>query len=374
MLDRSVLWRQVVREMETAGIDPATPKAGPVTASAAAGTQPVFGSVQYLRAVAAFMVLLYHALGRFHFIQEGAVRPHWLSAGVDIFFVISGFVMVVSTDRRKPSGPRFFKERVARIVPLYWLVTGVFLLIMAAQRRALPDPGEIAKSLFFLFYTNPRTHEPSPIITAGWTLNYEMLFYLVFACLLWLPTMRRIAVMAALFLCLTALRPFVPHDNAFLFRMSSPHPLEFVAGMVLAQMRHRLLALPPALGPAAILAGFVGLALIDSPFTRVVHFGPCAVAIAAGTIICEQMARRTIAPLKLLGDASYSLYLTHPLLLELLPLPAVTMGLAARLGSALATILASTLLALAFYRGFELPTIHLFRRRLRGRPVLAAVA
>ncbi|SFS11006.1 acyltransferase family protein [Sphingomonas jatrophae] len=336
------------------------------------GRPDTFRSVQYLRAVAAAMVMLYHVGYAFALLRDHPLRPHWLAAGVDIFFVISGFVMVLSTERREISGGRFLKERLARVVPLYWLVTGVFVAIMAAQGRVLPDVEEIAKSLLFIFYDNPRTHEPSPIVTAGWTLNYELFFYLVFALLIRLATPLRIGAMAALFLGLAALRQFVPHDDALLFRMTSPQPLEFVAGMALAYQRHLLLRLPPALGTAALGAGFVGLALIDSGFSRVVHFAPCATLIVAGTIACERLLRTDRPLARLLGDSSYSLYLTHPLVLEALPAGMVPPTW--RLAGAAATLLACLGVSLAFYRWFELPSLRFFRRRLKGHPALAPAA
>ncbi len=348
----------------------------PSTDRSAADAAPtvlrLFGSIQYLRALAAVMVLLYHVGFNVRFLADAPLRPHWLSAGVDIFFLISGFVMVVATERRSIGGVRFLMERLARIVPLYWLVTGLFIAIMAFQGDLLPDPGEIARSLFFVFDMNPRTHEPNPILVPGWTLNYEMVFYLLFALLIRLTVTRRIAVMAALFLGLCAFRPLVPHDDALLFRMTSPQPLEFVVGMALAHVRHRLAWLHPVFGVAAITAGFVGLALVDSPFPRVVHFAPCATLIVAGAIVCERLVRADIAILRLLGDSSYSLYLTHPLILEAFPAYGTTPGW--RAGGAIATVLACIALSLAFYRWFEVPSLRFFRHWLKGHPRLAPAA
>jgi exopolysaccharide production protein ExoZ len=332
----------------------------------------LFGSIQYLRALAAIMVLLYHVGFNFQFLVDPPLRPHWLAAGVDVFFLISGFVMVVATERRTIRGVRFFTERLARVVPLYWLVTGLFIAIMALHGDLLPDAGEITRSLLFVFDMNPRTHEPNPILVPGWTLNYEMLFYLLFALLIRLTVTRRIAVMTAVFLSLCAFRPLVPQDDALLFRMTSPQPLEFIAGMALAQARCRLGRLHPLFGFAAIAAGFVGLVLVDTPFPRVVHFAPCATLIVAGSIVCDRLVRPDIPVFRLLGDSSYSLYLTHPLILEAFPAYATTAGW--RAGGAVATVVACVALSLAFYRWFEVPTLRFFRHRLKRRPQLAPAA
>jgi exopolysaccharide production protein ExoZ len=337
------------------------------TGRRAPGTpRDLFRSIQYLRAVAAMMVLLYHLGLANSFLGDQPPRPHWLAAGVDIFFLISGFVMVLSTEQRSPTGARFFGERVARVVPLYWLVTAIFVGVMALQQRELPSIVEVAKSLLFIFYTNPRTHEPTPILTLGWTLNYEMIFYLLFALLIRLSVTKRIGTMAALFLCLCAFRPLVPHDNALLFRLTSPQPLEFVAGMALAHWRRTLIRLNPAVGLAAIAAGFAGLALVDSDFTRVVHFAPCATLIVAGAIVCERAVRGNLRPLRLLGDASYSLYLTHPLVLA--AMEGVPVKAAHPFAWAGATMLTSVAVALAFYRWFEVPSLRFFRGLLGRAP------
>lgn len=349
----------------------AASKIAPTGLQGADKSQDVFVSVQYLRGLAALMVLLYHVGFAFSFLTDELSRPHWLAAGVDIFFLISGFVMVVSTQRREIGGLRFIKERLARIVPLYWLVTAIFLAILAVQGRSLPSLEEVAKSLTFVFTMNPRVHEAMPVLVAGWTLNYEMIFYLLFALLIAVPLPGRIVAMASIFLVLCAFRRFVSPEDALLFRLTSPQPLEFVAGMALAYVRHRLCRLPVFVGGAVLVAGFVALALVDSPFTRVVHFAPCATLIMAGTVICERKVRSDWRMPKLLGDSSYSLYLTHGLLLELF----ATASLAPlwRLAGAIAMLAASIALSFAFFRWVEVPCLQFFRRRLKGHPALAPV-
>src|SRR5262245_21275262 len=134
-------------------------------------------SIQILRAAAALGVVLAH-------IFPSAVIG---TAGVDLFFVISGFIMVYASDRlfERRDAPRiFFLRRLARIVPLYWAVTAVLVaypLLAGVDLAAVSlSPGVILGS--FLFFPVPRPDGSLlPVHFLGWTLDYEMFFYVVFA-------------------------------------------------------------------------------------------------------------------------------------------------------------------------------------------------
>ena len=326
--------------------------------------QGVFYAIQYFRGIASLMVLLYHAGYDLNLITEQG-RPHWLASGVDIFFVISGFVMVASTSNRAVTARGFLASRIARVVPIYWLATLAMVAILAVRGKDLPGIGEVFQSFLFIFYFNERVQDTSPILGPGWTLNYEIYFYLVFAALIWLPVAKRIAVMAVLFMVITSLRPLVPSDHAFLTRMTSPIPLEFVAGMVIGHYRARIMRAPVALGVAAILLGFGALALLDPPLPRVAFFAPPAVLIVLGGVILErQFGRRRFGPLGALGDISYSLYLTHPLLLAVFIPITVPPHLAVPLGALI--VAASIGIGFATYRWVELPATRAARRLLGG--------
>jgi exopolysaccharide production protein ExoZ len=104
--------------------------------------------------------------------------------GVDIFFVISGFIMVYTTQSHHVGPFSFFVNRVVRIVPIYWLLTlAVFTLaviaphLLGATRAA---PSELLKSLLFIPFAKSNG-AVQPILFLGWTLNYEMFFYMLFA-------------------------------------------------------------------------------------------------------------------------------------------------------------------------------------------------
>ena len=148
--------------------------------------------IQWLRAAAAALVVVEHA--------KNAISTEFLglhpdrsplsffpfSAGVDIFFVISGFIMAYSSAAlfERQGGRRIFLlRRVARIVPIYWLVTSLMLLMFAAMgSRMWSESGwsTIAAAYLFIPAANP-DGAPFPLLVIGWTLNYEMAFYVVFA-------------------------------------------------------------------------------------------------------------------------------------------------------------------------------------------------
>jgi len=131
-------------------------------------------SIQFLRFLAAFFVLLFHTLGEYEW-----AKPFG-SFGVDIFFVISGFIIYVITDK---GIDHFFKKRIIRIVPLYWLFTFGIALIALLQPNLLNsaswDIKHITASIFFVPYWTEGSGF-FPILKLGWTLNFEMLFYLIF--------------------------------------------------------------------------------------------------------------------------------------------------------------------------------------------------
>ena len=105
-------------------------------------------------------------------------------AGVDIFFVISGFIMVYTTMDREITPWSFMADRIARIVPAYWAATlGVFFLALVAPsllQTSHMQWGELFKSLVFVPFRKANGLV-QPVLFVGWTLNYEMFFYLMFA-------------------------------------------------------------------------------------------------------------------------------------------------------------------------------------------------
>jgi exopolysaccharide production protein ExoZ len=284
-------------------------------------TLPYLIGIQCLRAVAAFAVLLYHAIGRLpgRSFEVGA-------AGVDAFFVISGFIMVSTVVHRAPLATAFLYQRAVRIVPLYWAVTIGIVLLTSAVPAAMPnftwDCERLAASLLFVPHLDP-AGKIWPLVVSGWTLNYEMFFYALIGLALLLPERLQLrCIFGALGLLVLAgvvLQPTQPLARSW----TDPLLVEFAAGGALALLHARGRLPGPGSG-ITLLGGSLGcfalLAWMDvvPVASRVLAYGLPAVAMVAGTLALEPRLRhqRGLAPLLLLGDASYSVYLTHSLVVS----------------------------------------------------------
>lgn len=292
----------------------------PVVAKAKPG---VLHSVQALRALAAYAVALFH-LGM---LGIGV-------AGVDVFFVISGFVMAkVAID--EPAA-RFLRKRIVRIVPLYWAVTLGFCALGLTThlfRHFAVTPADLVRSLLFIPYVNAQGRV-WPIVIPGWTLDFEMAFYGLFAIgALWRGRIgagaRVAAIVAVLFVLVVAGQiaghALDPRSAPVLSTYTSPLLAEFAAGLVLARIGFdRRMRLHRATGPVALLLAMacwaalllhqttVLAAIGEQVGLRVLVYGvPAVLTVYAAIAIeaCHGWPR--IGALRWLGDISYSLYLTH---------------------------------------------------------------
>jgi exopolysaccharide production protein ExoZ len=278
-------------------------------------------SIQYLRGLAALAVVLFHAF------QWTGAGFDIGAAGVDVFFVISGFVMWITTQGRPAAPGGFLWRRFVRVAPAYWIATLALALLAALWPRLLPQvrlqPSHLALSLLFIPHLDP-DGLPFPLLPPGWTLVYEAVFYLVFAASLAAPIRARFGLVIGGLTAL-ALLGFVLHPLYELF--ANPSLLEFAAGVWLgkAYAERRL----PGRGIgwlllAAGLGAFVALRLLGlhSDMWRNLIWGVPALAIVAGAVTLEANGGvRSSPPLKQLGDASYSIYLAHWVVIALLGMP-----------------------------------------------------
>jgi exopolysaccharide production protein ExoZ len=282
-------------------------------------------SVQALRAAAAIAVAICH----FNIIEQmmtgtsaQVAELFPLSSGVDLFFVISGFVMVYSSEPffgTPGAAGSFFFRRLARIAPLYWIVTLISIPLLS---QAIDAPKLIASALFFP-YRAP-SGQIVPLFGPGWTLNYEMMFYLIFA--IGINWRRRVAVTGicgGLLLLVIFGLLFQPQFAALVF-WTSPIILEFGFGMIVALLLLEGCTLPPSVRLCLIAAGMIAVWL-PVPTTmvssyRVLVWGIPAAAIVAGAVLGkdEPDAGPISGLAKLLGDASYSIYLIHGLVANLI--------------------------------------------------------
>ncbi len=357
------------------------------------------GAIQILRAVAALMIVFSHAqndaLNEAMKAGIGFTRSALLpfDAGVDLFFVISGFIMVYASQRlfaTQGAGATFISRRLIRIVPLYWLVTAIALLILAyvawRGKGAFPSFFEIASSLGFMPFARPGDGQPRPIVALGWTLNYEMFFYVVFA--LFVRFRRDVAVAGvALSLLLAVGLGMILHPNVTaLAYWSDPIVLEFVLGMLTALMwqhglrLHRALVLPLVMVGMAVLAlDLDGMAKVGpvasdaNGFARMLGCG-LPMSLIFGAIVLAEPAfttrSRLASFLTLLGDASYALYLFHPLVIILARKLYLALGLAGTIGFwplIAADLPMAALLALIIHVMVEKPVTVVLQAWLRAR-------
>lgn len=344
--------------------------------------QGTLWSLQYLRGIAALLVMYFHSVLQIRSFPDAApVFVNTGSSGVDVFFVLSGFVMWTSTRRDGDHDPwRFYRRRIVRVVPLYWAVTlfavMVALLVPSLVRSITIEPAHVIASLFFVPWANPAFPMPghpnhiTPVIVPGWTLNLEIFFYLVFGLVLSLRPVRRIAVLGIVFaaLCIAhALMQPMPVPLAF---YGSAFILEFLMGALAAVAVAELPAPPRWLGGALVMMGF-GLLLASEAAGIGIPIGQglYATMIVYGTVSferCGGLPRST--GLIALGDASYSLYLVHGLVLS--ALRALWQRTGPMLDEAGPQILfmmialtAGTIAGLVVHRSVEKRLLHLFGKR-----------
>jgi len=285
---------------------------------------PTVITVQYLRAVAASLVVFHHAMAPPAL--QSYYRHSFGEFGVDLFFVISGYIMWTTTARGQRGPASFWAARIVRIVPLYWVYTTLFLAVALIMPQALftppgLDPVFILKSYLFVPAIHPHFGGVVPVYTLGWTLNCEMFFYLVFGvCLLVVRPNIRIALLAALFLLLALTGWMAAPQGPILMTYTNPILLEFLAGVGLAALAPWLMRSAATLGALLIVLGaswFAHVVLNNPPLSRIIAYGIPAAIIVAGALVLEPIARSATNRFGLLlGDASYSIYLAHPFALR----------------------------------------------------------
>lgn len=338
-------------------------------------------SIQFLRHVAASLVVIYHGVIFLapHMTAHAEAAQHLSkvgAAGVHIFFVISGFVMVwTQADQFGKAAPwGFFKRRVARIYPLYWILALINIPILILIERQ--TPGTIAEWIgAFLLWPS----EASKLIFVGWTLTFEMLFYAVFAlCLaLQLGRVMTLVGMTGIFAALIAVGQVMPFDSVSLSFVTNVLLMEFVAGAWIAQLLIRCPTLPRWLGWGAVGLGTAGFALSAvigyNALPSVIIWGLPSIFLVLGLPILEQrgVGARFFPRFATAGDASYALYLVHPVVMSPLAymLPNdVMFGLGPMLAILLLTYGVLYRMSVAINQRVEKPLLRVTQRQTTRRP------
>lgn len=345
---------------------------------------PKLRNIQALRAVAALMVVGVHLAGPSGFertyLQGGALfDPLHVpgSAGVDLFFVISGAVMTVGAwQTRGQAGVvgRFLRRRVARVVPLYWLVSALLVPAFLAQ-PALPRPdGTDPPSLLASFLLLPQ--DGYPLLLVGWTLVFEMWFYVLFALALSRGRRGLMYVMLPWVTVVIGLHIAVGDTtNPYLAFFANLMHVEFAMGILVGHLvlKGRLVA-PRLVTAAGVLLAAAALVYAGTYTTDFPSAWYRALAVGVAAAVCVygatalELRRGRVLPraLEKLGDASYSLYLTHLLVLAFFGQVASAIPSRSPLAHVLLLCAALAICvgtALVVYRLVERPLLRLLRTR-----------
>ena len=274
--------------------------------------------IQILRFIAAVSVIAFHALGVApdgHKVPESVISfvLSYGGRGVDLFFVISGFIIFYATHGTGLTPAEFLRRRVERIVPLYFVVIFAVTMLAITLPATFDTPGwytprHILKSLAFIAFTDG----DMPVVYVGWSLEYEMYFYLAAALLMAAtrdPWRNIVVIFSAL-----AIVGRIPGVEAALGNYAffvDPLIIEFTLGVIVG----RVFVTGRIDWPMMIVAGCaVAAVMATDPTQRVIISGVPAALLVMGA---AALSRKRIHPswperaLARLGDASYSIYLAQ---------------------------------------------------------------
>jgi exopolysaccharide production protein ExoZ len=292
-------------------------------------------SLQAIRGWAALLVVWYHCHGLFlkRSNELGYTESFWRTPdppiakfgaiGVDLFFILSGFIIFYTTWHVKMTWREFAIRRWIRIYPLWWValaITCTFALIPSSTESFTWR--ELVYSIALIPYHN-EAGELKPVVEVGWTLNYEIFFYLIFSFFLAMAPMKRLLGVTAVFTLAILIGCSFDFDTALPSVAFSPKTLEFVSGGWLAYCYIRGMR-PPAwmLGLLALCLGILFTSFMTSEYWR--SFGQglfgvrywMALIILFMALFCRPFSNHQFGKTSLLlGDASYSIYLFHSLAL-----------------------------------------------------------
>jgi exopolysaccharide production protein ExoZ len=344
--------------------------------SVAAKVAPTkINNLQALRAFAAVCVVIFHT---------GFAFPHVRglgSFGVDIFFVLSGYIMARICEKN----PGYFlRRRLIRILPPYWLLT-ILLFIAAYFVPALmgstrAEFSDLWKSLFFIPFIK-ESGIIRPLLFVGWSLNYEMFFYmLIWISLIVLP--RRPMLLASILVALAHFASLLFHQHeAFLIFLHEPFILEFPLGAIAYHLAKRVSA-PQAerwrvgslLMLIAATSSLIAWSAIQPMALGQLNGGIfslfCFFIVLSTSLLSQGGWDTRIRWIVLLGDASYILYLIHPYIeysIQRILVPrAHFLAIASPLGCFIAVSIACVFGILLHLYG-ENPLLNYLNKRFGGR-------
>lgn len=323
-------------------------------------------NIQVLRALAANSVIIFHLLANEKKYGNGSnIIPehfHFLAGGVDLFFVISGFIMttIISTDT---AWKIFMVARIRRIYPPYWIYT-TMMLIGALFMTSISRSDSPSTLLSYLLIPQ----NDFPILPVGWTLIHEMYFYVVMGAIIAFKVPMKAALLWWSAIILAASFMDKSDINPILGVVAHPLTLEFIMGAAVGLLAKKSKVYLPMticmVGTASLLGSFAFMsslpiigdhAIPPDDFYRIAFIGLPSAMIVYGVVFLRQ-ARGNL--LVVIGDASYSIYLCHILIISALGKVFMSLGTHGYISEAvyiIAVIFSVNLCGLLSYRMLEVP-------------------
>jgi len=297
----------------------------------------------------------------------------YLTIGVDIFFLISGFVMIYTSGQNTTSFKDFKKrsidflyKRIVRIYPVWWLFLILLLPIYFFKPELISSDPDNSLSFIKSFFLIP--HEGKPLLAVGWTLEFEMLFYLLFGGSIFLSRYKQCIALSLLMILAVIAGLKFDLPNPFWELMTSSillyFPMGMAFGLIYSNINYSLFKLL-LVAFAIIFSAFHTLEYSVGDIDRFIHFSPMAISVFCFFVFLEK-GNMIISKkfYKWGGDISYALYLIHLIIIAIIGKISILLGLFPILGTPLILVImfvSSIVGATIVYYMFERPVL----RRLR---------
>jgi len=290
--------------------------------------------IQVLRALAVLCVVVSHIAHELAYMLAGRISNFNSKLfpgdfGVDLFFVISGFIMAYTcweSFGTNKAASRFMMRRFIRVVPLYWVATtliiAVVLVFPERVNTATSDWQQWLSSYFFIPYARDSDALIRPVLGLGWSLQYEMFFYLLFAAGLMFARRIGLLVIVGSLIAIWGIANLFGGDQSdaptLLRFLSHSIALEFAIGVLLGYLYMKNFRLSKSVGLFALVVGVFLLMIVPNfneaiDQNRLVHYGVPAALITAAAILTRGYDERSVPRSALeIGETSYAIYLTHP--------------------------------------------------------------
>ena len=314
---------------------------------------------------------------------------HLGDMGVSVFFVISGFIMMFTAggDFAKAGAPqKFLIKRLIRIVPLYWLATLLMFAMSGGWKRGATGFSEFVMSLLFIPYRSSTSGLIQPVLGQGWTLNYEMFFYIIFAVALMLRDKIGIMLMSAFFggLALMGLSVHLTGASAGTAAVfyGNPIMLMFLAGVFIGWLYRRKPAMlrfghPFWVVSAIIILDMSAAVVFASDVSNPIFVLTTRTLCIAAVVVCVFAANATEEFVErvseIIGDGSYSTYLFHTFLLAIMNRVIPADGGVHGVVFVVLALTVANLIGYFCFRFLERPLSRSLRSVVRLRPAQASV-